>query len=65
MREIYQNTLTIDCNIPQKETLIPFAAQKSHPLITPVLAIFFPLATIPATLHYSEFTDKYFPQYGR
>ena len=59
MREIYQNTLTIDCNIPQKEALIPFTAQKSHPLITPVLA------TIPATLHYSEFTDKYSPRYGR
>lgn len=35
------------------------------PLNNRILAMFFPTATIPATSHYSEFTDKSSPEYGR
>ena len=40
-------------------------AQTTHPLNSQFLAKFFPSATIPVTLHFSKFTDKYSPQYGR
>ena len=50
--------------IPQKDNMIPYLAQSTHPLNSQVLAIFFPFATIPATPHYPVFTDRYSPQYG-
>ena len=45
--------------------MIPYMAERRHPLNSQVLAIFFPSGTIPAMLNYSEFTDKYSPQYSR
>ena len=60
------HTQPINCNIiPQKDIMIPYMDQTRHPLKSQVLAKFFPSATIPVTLHYSEFADKYSPQYGR
>ena len=50
--------------IPQKDNMIPFLAQSTHPLNSQVLAIFFPFATIPARPHYPVFTDRYSRQYG-
>ena len=37
---------------PQKDIPIPYKAQTRHPLNIGALAIFFPFATIPATLHH-------------
>ena len=45
--------------------MMPYMAQQRYPLNIQFLAIFFPLATIPATRHYPEFTDRYSPQYGK
>ena len=45
--------------------MIPCMALPCYPLNRQVLAIFFSFATIPATPHYPEFTDKYSPQHGR
>ena len=60
------HTQPINCNIiPQKDTMIPYMAQTSYPSNSQVLTKLFPSATIPAILHYAEFTDKYSPQYGR
>ena len=50
--------------ISQKDIMTPYMAQSRHPLNSQVLAIFFPLATIPGTPHYPVFTDRYSPQYG-
>lgn len=50
--------------IPQKDT-ISYMAQTCNPLNSHVLTKFFQSATIPSTLHYSEFTDKYYPQSHR
>ena len=50
--------------IPQKDNMIPYLAQSTHPLNSQVLAIFFPFATIPATPHYPVFTDRYSLQYS-
>ena len=59
------HTRSMNCNtIPQKDTMIPYMAQPCYLLNSQVLVIFFPFATIPATPHHPEFTDKYFPQYG-
>ena len=56
----------MNCNIiPQKNTMTPYMAQSSYPLNSQVLAIFFLSATIPATPHYAEITDRYSPQYGK
>ena len=45
--------------------MIPYMAEPRCPLNNQNLAIFFPFATIPTIPHYPEFTDRYFPQYGR
>ena len=50
--------------IPQKDNIIPYLAQSTHPLNSQVLALFFPFATIPATPHYPVFFDRHSPQYG-
>ena len=48
------NPPPINCNIiPQKDTVIPYIAQPRYPLNSPVVAIFFPSATI-TTPHYPE-----------
>ena len=39
-------------------------AQLCYPLNSQVLAIFFPVATIPATPHDRKFTDRYSQHYG-
>ena len=39
-------------------------AQLRYPLNSQVLAIFFPVATIPATPHDPKFTDRYSQHYG-
>ena len=60
------HTRPINCNtISQKNIMMPYMAQQRYPLNIQFLAIFFPLATIPATRHYPEFTDRYSPQYGK
>ena len=60
------HTWPINCNIiPQKDTMMPYMAQLCYPLNSQALAIIFPSATIPAMPHYPEYTDRYFPQYGR
>ena len=62
----HAHTRPINCNvIPQKDTMIPYMAQPRYPLNSQVFTTFFPFATIPATPHYPEFTDRYSPQYGR
>ena len=43
--------------IPQKDTMIPYMAQKRHLLNSQVLAIFNASGTIPAMLHYSRFEN--------
>ena len=45
--------------------MISYMAQPRCPLNSQVLAIFFHSAAVQATLHYPEFTDRYFSQYGR
>ena len=60
------HTQPINCNIiSQKDTMKVYMAQTRNPLNSQVMAKFFPSAAIPAIQHYSEFTDKYSPQYGR
>ena len=59
-------TQTINCNtIPQKDLMILYMIQARHTLNTQVLAKLFPSPVTPAILHYSQFSDKYSPQYGR
>ena len=45
--------------------MTPYIAQTRHTLYNQVLALFFPSSTTPATPHYLEFTDRYFPHYRR
>ena len=45
--------------------MTPYKAQPHYPLNSQVLTIFFLSATIPATPHSPEFTDRYSAQYGR
>ena len=45
--------------------MTPYMAQPCYPLNSQVLAILFLSATIPATPHYPEITDRYSPQYRR
>ena len=45
--------------------MISYMSQTCYSLNSQVLAIFFPFATISATSHYPEFTDRYSPQYDR
>lgn len=60
-------TQLVICNIiPQKDTMITYVAQRSYLLNNQVPTVIFSSATIlAATLHYSEFTNKYSRQYGR
>ena len=47
-----------------QDTTRPYMAQPRYHLNSQVLAIFFLSATITATSHYPEFTDRYSPQTG-